>query len=226
MTDDAKMARPRMLIDIVADPVCPWCHVGLKSFQHARAQISDDYQALPRIRAYELNPGTPIEGVDRKAYYEQKFPDEAQRAQIILALRAAAAGAGFRFDPTTPQRLPNTLKAHQLIRFAHYDGAQERVAELIYAAYWDRGEDIGDADLLLSIADEAGLDIENTRRDLESETSAGEIKHEADAFRNAGVAGVPTFIVNERHGFSGALAPARLAEALVDAANAALQTAG
>ena len=54
MSDNAQTTRPRMLVDIVADPICPWCYVGLKSFQHARAKISDDYQVLPRIRAYEL----------------------------------------------------------------------------------------------------------------------------------------------------------------------------
>ena len=44
------------------------------------------------------------------------------------------------------------------------------------------------------------------------------MKAEADAFRGAGVSGVPTFIVNERTGFAGALPPARLADALRQAA--------
>lgn len=218
MTDTPSKERPRMLVDIVADPVCPWCYVGLKAFQQARDKISDEFQVLPRIRAYQLNPDTPAGGVDRVAYYASKFPDEAQRAEMVHALKAAAAGAGFSFDPLGPKHLPNTLRAHQLIRLAHFDGAQERLAEKLYSAYWDAGADIGDIETLVSIAREAGLDPDNARRDLNNEQSAGEVRAEADAFRRAGVSGVPTFIVNERAGFSGALPPSRLADALRQAA--------
>lgn len=215
--------RPRLLVDIVSDPVCPWCYVGLKSFQHARDKLSDEFQVLPRIRAYQLNPDTPMAGVDRAAYYAKKFPDEQQRAQMLHALKAAAAGAGFMFDPSIPKILPNTLRAHQLIRLAHYDGAQERMAESIFSAYWNDGVDIGDIQALIEIADKAGLDAPNARQVLSDQGNATELKSEADNFRNAGVTGVPTYIVNERTGFSGALPPPRLAEALHQAAtNSAL----
>lgn len=218
MTDAPANLRPRLIVDIVSDPVCPWCYVGLKSFQRARDRIAGEFQVLPRIRAYQLNPDTPEARVDREAYYAKKFPDEAQRARMVHALKAAAAGAGFAFDPLLPKHLPNTLKAHQLIRLAHYDGVQERLAEKLYAAYWERGEDIGDAEKLVAIAGDAGLDRDNARRDLADPKSAGEIRAEAEAFRQAGVTGVPTYIVNERTGFSGALSPGRLAEALKQAA--------
>ena len=213
--------RPRLLVDIVADPVCPWCYVGLKSFLLARDRISNKFIVLPRIRAYQLNPDTPSEGVDRRSYYEKKFPDEKQREGMILQLKAAGAGAGFAFDPSIPTHLPNTLKAHQLIRLAHFDGAQERLALELYAAYWDRGDDIGDDDVLVAIAEKAGLDADNARRDLAKPESVTEIKSEAEGFRKAGISGVPTFIVNERAGFSGALPPVRLAETLVQAAESA-----
>ena len=65
----------------------------------------------------------------------------------------------------------------------------------------------------------AGLDVENARQDLKNPKSIAEIKTEAEGFRQAGVSGVPTFIVNERTGFAGALPPARLAETLREAAN-------
>lgn len=212
--------RPRLLIDIVADPVCPWCYVGLKSFGLAKDRLKDEFIVLPRIRAYQLNPDTPAEGVDRREYYARKFPDEAKRAEMVHQLKAAALGAGFAFDPSLPAHLPNTLKAHQLIRLAHFDGAQERLALMLYAAYWDKDADIGDDETLANIAEEAGLDRANALADLQNPKSAGEIKAEAEAFRQAGVTGVPTFIVNERSGFAGALPPARLADTLRQAATA------
>ena len=215
---DEASARPRLLIDIVSDPVCPWCYVGFRAFQLARDQIALEFQVLPRIRAHLLNPGTPVEGVDRAAYYEKKFPDESHRDAMRMQLQAAALGAGFKFDPAIPKRLPNTAKAHQLIRLAHFDGAQERLAENLYGAYWNDGVDIGDDDALLAIAEETGLDVENARRDLSDPKSKNTVLAEAEAFRQAGVSSVPTFIINERDGFSGAMPPARMAEAFRTAA--------
>ncbi|MEM8772587.1 MAG: DsbA family oxidoreductase [Pseudomonadota bacterium] len=221
--EKASPARQRLLVDIVSDPVCPWCYVGLKAFQHARDKISQDYQVLPRIRAYMLNPNTPPGGMDRLAHYDKKFPDTSQREQMALSIKAAAAGAGFQFDPMGPKWLPNTAKAHQLIRLAHYDGAQERLAEELYSRYWNDGDDIGDEAVLLTIAETAGLDVENAQRDFANPKSKNEILAEAEAFRQAGVTGVPTYIVNERVGFSGALPPVRLAEALRDGARQTLE---
>ncbi len=218
MSATEEKIRPRILVDIVSDPVCPWCYVGLMAFQRARDRIGDDFQVLPRIRAYQLNPDTPMEGVDREAYYAKKFPDQTQREQMVLALKAAAAGAGFKFDPSIPKRLPNTRKAHQLIRLAHFDGAQERLAEKLYSAFWDDGADIGDEETLVAIAEAAGLDSDNAKADFANPKSANEVLAEAAAFREAGVTGVPTYIVNERAGFSGAMPPVRLAEALKQAA--------
>ncbi len=215
---DGPPSRPRLLIDIVSDPVCPWCYVGFKAFQLARDRISSEFQVLPRIRAYMLNPDTPAEGVDRAAYYEKKFPDAAQREAMAMKLKAAALGAGFKFDPSIPTRLPNTAKAHQLIRLSHFDGAQERLVDNLYSAYWDKGVDIGDDDALVAIAEETGLDGDNARRDLQDPKSKNTVLAEAEAFRQAGVSGVPTFIINERDGFSGAVPPDRMAEAFRDAA--------
>ena len=218
MTEAQHTSRPRLLIDIVSDPVCPWCYVGFKAFQLARDRITADFQVLPRLRAYLLNPDTPSGGVDRVAYYEKKFPDTNQREAMRMQLQAAALGAGFKFDPAIPKRLPNTVKAHQLIRLAHFDGAQERLVENLYDAYWENGADIGDDAALLAVAEETGLDVDNARRDLNDPKSKNTVLAEAEAFRQAGVTGVPTFIINERDGFSGALPPARMADAFRTAA--------
>ncbi len=218
MSENTAAPRPRLLIDIVSDPVCPWCYVGFKAFQQARDRISDDFQVLPRVRAYMLNPDTPAEGVDRAAHYDKKFPDKVKREEMAMQLKAAALGAGFKFDPAVPTRLPNTAKAHQLIRLSHFDGAQERLVERLYSAYWDEGLDIGDDVILVRIAEETGLDADNARRDLQNPQSKNAILAEAEAFRRAGVSGVPTFIINERDGFSGAVPPDRMATAFRQAA--------
>lgn len=210
--------KPRLLVDIVADPVCPWCYVGLRSFLKAKETLSSAFDVLPRFRAYELNPDTPEAGADRVAYYDRKFPDKEQRAALVEALVASAKEAGFAFDPLRPTWLPNTLKAQQVIRWAHLEGLQEAAALALYEAYWDESADLGDAAVLAAAAGNAGMNADAVREKLDSGVDRKAVRQEAAAFRQAGVSGVPTFIVNERTGFSGALPPDRLAAALKQAA--------
>lgn len=212
------MSAGRLLIDVIADPVCPWCYVGVRSFLSAREALSRDFDVLPRFRPYQLNPGLAAEGVDRRAFYEKKFPDAGQLAAAREAIRENARLSGFDFDPAAPQRLPNTVKAHQIIRLAHFVGAQEKAVLAIYEAFWDRLEDIGDVDTLTRIAANAGIDRDLARAALDSPEDASMIEAESASFLNAGVTGVPTFIVNERTGFSGGMPPDRLEAALRQAA--------
>lgn len=209
---------PRLLVDIVADPVCPWCYVGLRSFMKAKDSLSESFDVLPRLRAYQLNPDTPEAGADRVAYYDRKFPDKEKRAALVEALVASAGEAGFSFDPLRPKWLPNTLKAQQVLRWAHLEGLQEDAALELYKAYWDDCVDLGDEDTLVAIAGAAGMNADEVREKLDSGVDRKAVREEAEAFRAAGVTDVPTFIVNERTGFVGALPPSRLAAALRQAA--------
>jgi predicted DsbA family dithiol-disulfide isomerase len=212
------MQRARMLIDMVADPVCPWCYVGLMSLRRSREALAAEFDIETRFRAYELNPDVPENGVDRQDFYRRRFPDAARLAAAREAIKEAAEGAGFSFDPALPPLLPNTRRAHQLLRFAHRSGRQDETAGNLYAAFWRDLRDIGNRAALAQIAATSGLDRDAAIRAIESADEAAAAAAEAQAFRRAGVSAVPTFIVNEKFGFSGGLPPDRLAAALRRAA--------
>ncbi|MEL7491367.1 MAG: DsbA family oxidoreductase [Pseudomonadota bacterium] len=204
----------QLVVDLVSDPVCPWCYVGLHSWACAKAALQDDFEIITRMRPYQLNPDTPIAGIDRAAYYERKFPDAAFRHEMRVRLIDAAKEAGVVFDPSIPKVLPNTLRAHRVLRWAHFEGRHETLATRLYAAFWEKGADLGDTDVLCTLAADAGMDAEDVRKKLDGETDAALVAGEAEALRSAGVTGVPTFIINEKTGFSGALPSEKLAAAV------------
>jgi len=204
----------RLLVDLVSDPVCPWCYVGLRSWAIAKQTLENDFDVITRFRPYQLNPDTPLEGVDRAAHYEKKFPDSNFRNEMRQRLIEAAKNVGHSFDPSIPKILPNTLAAHRVLRWAHLEGVHETLAEKLYAAFWEKSADLGDMTVLSDIAEEAGMDVTQTREKLDAGTDADSISQEAAALRNAGVSGVPTYIVNEKTGFSGALPPEKLSAAV------------
>ncbi|NWG72630.1 MAG: DsbA family oxidoreductase [Parvularculaceae bacterium] len=212
------MEQRRLLIDVVTDVVCPWCYVGLRSALKAHERLARDFDAYLRLRPYQLGPHTPEEGLDRNAYYQLRFPDPVQREASRNAIAEAARRAGFDFDPGVPTRLPNTLKAHQAMRLAATEGAAIPYARALYDAYWLHDAPIGDIGALAAIAESAGLDGSSFRLRMESGEKLAETAADAKGLCAAGVSGVPTFIVNERRGFSGALPPQELEAAILEAA--------
>jgi predicted DsbA family dithiol-disulfide isomerase len=211
-----------LIVDLVSDPVCPWCYVGLRSLLAAAPKLAEDFQLLIRLRPYFLNPDHPKEGVDRAAHYRLKFPDTERLGAAREMIRATARASGFDFDPAAPTWLPNTLDAHRVILWAQAEGRQLDAAIAVCGAYWQSGVDIGDKDRLADVARAAGLDADQVRRRLDSAENVAEVRNEARRFAMAGVTGVPTFIVNERVGFSGGMTPDKLEAAIREAASRSL----
>jgi predicted DsbA family dithiol-disulfide isomerase len=209
--------RPLLLVDFVADFVCPWCCLGRVALDQAAQALAGEFEVKIRHRAYQLDPEMPAGGVDRARYYARRFPDPERLAAVRAEIARQALAMGFDFDPSRPTVLPNTVNAHRLVHFA--EGRGTEAATAIYDAYWNAGADIESPSSLAAIAGAAGFDAIAADAYLMSDAGAADAATEAAAMRAAGVSGVPTFIVNEKVGFSGALPPDMLAKALREAAH-------
>ena len=205
--------KPSLRIDIAADIVCPWCYIGLQSYWRAAEDLRQDFELTTQYRVYMLNPDHPLEGMDRVQYYAAKFPDPERRSQMADAMAKSASEIGVDFDPSIPTRLPNTRLAHQFIRYAQIKGVGDVFIEKLYEAYWRNDADIGDEEQLCALAEAAGMEVKAAKMDVPI------LADEAMAMRRGGVDGVPTFIVNSRTGFAGALPPDQLLGALRHAAS-------
>jgi predicted DsbA family dithiol-disulfide isomerase len=141
-----------LTIDIVSDVVCPWCYLGEKRLDAALAEAAQPV-AL-RWRPYQLDPTIPDGGLDRAEYMAKKFGagGRLQAAHDNLTRLGAEVGIPFAFDKI--KRAPNTLDAHRLIRWANSAGAQGKVVDRLFKAYFVEGRDIGDRDVLIDIAGE------------------------------------------------------------------------
>jgi predicted DsbA family dithiol-disulfide isomerase len=194
------------MIEVVSDVVCPWCFIGKRRLKKALALLGKP-NAEVRWKPFELNPGLPKGGAERRAYRTRKFGSAAVSQQ--LEDHVAAAGAqeeiGFRFDRIG--RVPNTFDAHRLIWLADLAGVQDAVVESLFHAYFIDAEDVGDDAVLRRIAEQYAI-----------EWSAGagveEVRREAEKFRALGVNGVPSFFVDGGFAVSGAQQPEMLAAAL------------
>lgn len=197
---------PPVPLDIFVDPVCPWCLVGKANLDRALSEAPAQPFAIA-WHPFQLNPGLPKAGVDKRAWLEEKFGGKARVDAVHDRLREVARAAGVTLDPDRPKRIPNTLDAHRLIHWAGIEGRQEAVVSALFRAYWDQGRDIGEAATLAAIAGEQGMDAASVARLLASDADAGDLAARDRDARDKGVTAVPTFLIARHYVVSGAQPP-------------------
>jgi predicted DsbA family dithiol-disulfide isomerase len=186
-------------IDFVSDVACPWCAVGLASLQQALGKLDGQVQAEIHLQPFELNPDLAPEGEDAGEHIMRKYGiNEAQMETNRAAIRERAAALGFAYNVARGSRVWNTFDAHRLLHWAELQD-RERALELkkaLLRAYFSDGENVSDRDILVRIAESAGLNGGEARRVLDTGEYADEVRAQERRFQQAGIHSVPATIVN------------------------------
>ncbi len=193
-------------LDILSDPICPWCYIGKAQLDRALERVPDHPFAV-EWHPFQLNPDMPADGVDRRTYLETKFGGKKQAVETYARIEEHATTAGLDIDFGAIARTPNTLDAHRLIHWAGIEGRQTFVVQALFKAYFREGRDIGDRDVLADIADAAGMDAAVIRKLLASDADLDLVRQRDASSREMGVTSVPTFIVAGKHAVPGAQPP-------------------
>ncbi len=189
-------------IDLIGDITSPECFIGLRL-------ISAVVESVPglavdiRWRPFQVDPDLPREGQDRAAYLEEKYggPEDVREALENIADIAREFGLTLAFEKI--RRQPNSLEAHRLVRFARNFGAELRVIEALFRAFFLDGRDIGDRGVLVTVAARAGLDPELVEAFLARADDIEAVKQELSGFRALGVEHVPRFIIAGKETIAG-----------------------
>lgn len=193
-------------LDIISDPICPWCYIGKSNLDRA-LEGHPDHPFSIEWHPFQLNPDMPAEGMDRREYLETKFGGKDNAAQVYGRIADTAKAAGLNLDLDGISRTPNTIDAHRLIHWAGLEGRQTAAVSRLFRAYFEDGQDIGDRTVLLDIAEGIGLDRAMTERLINSEADVEDIRARDTHAREHGVNGVPTFVVANSHALPGAQPP-------------------
>lgn len=189
-------------LDIISDPICPWCYIGKTLLDHALT-MRPVHPFEIHWQPFQLNPEMPVGGMDRKDYLEIKFGGREGAIRAYAPVLERAEAAGLTIDFAAIPRTPNTLDAHRLLHWAEVEHCQDAMAMALFRAYFEEGRDIGDHEVLADIADSLALDAALISRLLASDADRAEISESDARFRKMGITGVPTFIVNGQHALPG-----------------------
>ena len=213
------MAEP-LVIDVVSDVVCPWCFIGKRRLEHA-LELRPDIPVEIRWRPYFLNDWVPREGISRDEYLTKKFGSPERYKQIAGRVAAAAKAEGLNYEVDKIARQPNTLDCHRLILWARNAGDAGKMKQRLMELYFSEGADLTDREVLVKAAADCGMDANLTRELLASDRDVDRVTQEAEQAKQAGIDGVPCFILGGVLAISGAQDPAYLADAIARAAEEA-----
>ena len=193
-------------LDIMSDPICPWCYIGKAHLDRALA-AAPDHPFIIEWHPFQLNPDMPRDGMDRRAYLEGKFGGKEAAVKAYAPVVEHAEKAGLKIDFEGMKRTPNTLDAHRLIHWAGIEGRQTAAVSALFKAYFVDCRDIGDAEVLADIADAIEMDAAVVARLLQSDADVQDIRDRDAHSRRMGINSVPTFIVGGKHAVPGAQPP-------------------
>jgi predicted DsbA family dithiol-disulfide isomerase len=149
--------------------------------------LQEEYDVEVEWKGFELNPETPRGGIP----LDQLFPGRAE------AMRAHAEqfGQSFGVSLKVPARLSNTRRVLAVTKWAKEQGRFPSFHDAAMEAYWQRGEDLENPDVLARLAELAGLPGEGARNAMDAPEYQARVDALSDEGRREGVRGIPTFFI-------------------------------
>ncbi|MGF7233623.1 MAG: DsbA family oxidoreductase [Frankia sp.] len=202
-----------MQVEIWSDVVCPWCYIGKRRFERALASFEHADEVDVVWRSFQLDPTAPAGGQDGDALVAKYGMSPERAAQVRSDVTTTAAADGLEYHLGS-ERNPNTFDAHRLIHLAASKGLGDVAEERLFAANFTERANVGDPDTLVRLLADIGIDADETRAVLASDTYAAEVRHDLSEARALGATGVPFFVLDRAIGVSGAQSSDLLTDAL------------
>jgi predicted DsbA family dithiol-disulfide isomerase len=176
-------------------------------------KLRQTYDIEPVLVHFPLHPDTPQEGREMAGWYRQRGRDPEQMYQ---EMKARMDAEGLPYGKRTHSY--NSRLAQELGKWADTQPGGEAYHDAAYRAYFVDARNIGDADILVEIAESVGLDGAEARKVIEERRFSDAVDADWQKSAAYGVTGVPTFVA-ARYGVVGAQPYETLAQ-LVERAGA------
>lgn len=162
------------------------------------AQFEREFQVNVVWWPFELHPETPLEGRD----VDELLRGTGRGREYTEHLLAYAAESGISIPAN--RWLANSHRALELAEFARDRGKFSEVHDALFHACFEEGRNIGEADVLLEIAEAAGLDADEFGFEILVGRYAELVDKTTPLARRQGITSTPTVIFDDRAVITGA----------------------
>lgn len=193
-----------MKIEFYADFTCPFSYMGKRRLDEV-IEASDEPIEF-ELKAFQLTPDAPtVDTVRTIDLLAKKFgKSEEETLETTVRLKNQAKDEyNLEYNYAT-MKAPNTLKAHQLTKWGAQFGKGRELTEGFFAAIFTKGLDLNKEADLLSVITEAGLDIEEAKKVLQTDDFKKEISNDRRHAIKKGIRSVPAYIIEDEYIVPGA----------------------
>lgn len=202
---DAVDAQDELLV--YSDYVCPFCYLGRASLERYRDQRAEPLATGWHpfdLRGYKRDDDGEIrenvdDGKDEEYFAQVRENVSRLEAEYDVSMDIDAVPDVDSWDA---QQAALYVQEERTEAFAEFHDA-------LFEAYWTDHRDIGSEDVLVDVAESAGVDGDEVRRAVESDEWADRLEAAFEEARDLGITGVPTFVA-DGHAARGAVPPEQL----------------
>lgn len=188
--------------------MCPFCYIGKRRFEVAMQRFEHENDVEVEWKSFMLSPDMVTDPTINMNEFLAKHKgisvEEATAMNDYVVNMAAQSGLTYNFDRAIPA---NSFNAHRLLHFAKQHGKQNEAEEAIFKAYFTEGKNLDDAQTLMDIASDLGLDTNALAQAMGSEAFVQDVVADIEEAQQLGVRGVPFFVFNRKYAVSGAQDP-------------------
>ena len=195
-----------MKITYWSDFACPYCYIGNTRLKRAIEDLNLDVEF--DIRAFELDQNAPKDvkstTVERFAMKYGLSIEDAKKQVAQISSLGMDEGIDFKYESTL---YTNTRDAHRLMKLSQdrHPESVEKLATLLFDAYFVENLKLADSNVLLNIGLKAGLDENEIKQVLESDLYNHKVEEDEDIALSGGIHAVPFYLFDNKYSIPGAL---------------------
>ena len=208
-----------MEIKIWADFACPYSYLGEKQLMDIIEKEGLADKVSIRFLSYQLDPSAPVIPVETMTQHfmdGHKFTlEETEHLMERITKMASRVGLDYKLATT---QVCSTFDAHRLMEYARTVASQETVIKLNFALFhanFIENLRLSDHDVLLSIAENCGLDKTAVQTVLESDEYGDQVKaeeKEVDECKDFDL--IPYMVFDDSTVLQGVISPGAMKKAL------------
>ncbi len=181
------MEKPGLRLAVLSDYICPFCYIGYLRLEKLR----EHFELAVNWVLVEIHPETPVEGkpVEQLGYPQKKLDN------MLGELDEMAQAEGVTLAQHT--FTTNSRKALLLAEASKQHGADVfyPLHQRLFESFLVENRNIGDTDVLKSIADECGVPTATVEQAWSDPAYADTLQKNLSAAVQNGATGTPTFFI-------------------------------
>jgi len=152
-------------------------------------RLQAEHGVAVRWRGFPLHPEIPEEGIRLERLFDA---DSDHVAAMVARLKQVAADLNLPFGDRTMSY--NSRRAQELAKWAESLGRGEAFHRAAFRAYFDRGCNLADREVLRGLARECGLDPDDAEAAIRERRFRRAVDRDWEMAAEMGVTMIPTFI--------------------------------